>query len=237
MLNWVCKTNLFFLLLSITRTGCTIFEWLPRNFALTCTIKYKSEWQEILSSIVYVINAQCKPYIRWMYFLPVRSSQQNLNAASETGRVEQHHDEDGQLAASLHLCMNSSTPREAPWQVGNIPRRAHMVCVVSLRSSMCPCSPALSSACCCLWLRQRAAAAVPWAVRAAALQVHTGGRRVLQEIAVFADGRSPEDAATAGQIYICSLVLFAGLLQEMIECWCSTARLHTHAWTNVMLNV
>lgn len=70
-------------------------------------------------------NAQCKPYIRWVYFLPVRSSLQNMNAASETGRVEQHHDEDGQLAAGLHLCMNRSTPREAPWQVGNIARRAH----------------------------------------------------------------------------------------------------------------
>lgn len=57
-----------------------------------------------------LLYCQCKPYIRWLYFLPVRSSQQNLNAASETGRVEQHHDEDGQLAAGLHLCMNSSTP-------------------------------------------------------------------------------------------------------------------------------
>lgn len=174
---------------------------------------------------------------RWIYLLSVRSSQQNLNAAPETGRVEQHHDEDGQLAAGLHLCMNSSTPRKAPWQVGNIPRRAHTVCVVPLRSSMCPCSPALSSACCCLWLRQRAAAAVPWAVRAAALQVHTGGRHVLQEIAVFADGRSLEDAAPAGQIYKCCIVLFAELLQEMMECWCSTVQLHTHGWTYVMLNI
>lgn len=122
------------------------------------------------------------------------SPRRAFNATREARRVEQqHHDEDGQLAAGLRSQRERLQPRGAPWQVGKI------LCMNQpIRMSTCP-SLSLPSACCCcrccLWPRQSSSCSVSGECRRrCATGAHKRPPRPSPD-SVFPDGRSLEDAA------------------------------------------
>lgn len=85
----------------------------------------------------------------------LRSPRQDWNAAYvQTGRVEHHQDQDGQLAAGLRVYMNSSIPvklhdRQVMYH------HTHTVLLFSVRTSISKCVLVASSTCCVIVQQQQ----------------------------------------------------------------------------------